>query len=79
MSTAIAESTDLAHPICVDLDGTLVKSDTLFDSFCQLLRSNPLEAWKAPLWLSKGRANLKTEVNSRAPLDAAGCLTTPAC
>ncbi len=71
MSTAIAESTDLAHPICVDLDGTLVKSDTLFDSFCQLLRSNPLEAWKAPLWLSKGRANLKTEVNSRAPLDAA--------
>lgn len=68
--TAIAESTDLAHPICVDLDGTLVKSDTLFDSFLQLLRGDPLEAWKAPLWLVRGRAYLKSQVNLRAPLDA---------
>ena len=70
MNTAIAEPTDLIHPLCVDLDGTLVKSDTLLDSFCQLLRRNPLEAWQAPLWLAKGRANLKIEVNRRAPLDA---------
>lgn len=70
MSTAIAESTDLDHPLCVDLDGTLVKSDTLFDSLCQLVRTNPFEAWKAPLWLAKGRANLKSQVNLRAPLDA---------
>lgn len=70
MNAAIAEPTDLVHPLCVDLDGTLVKSDTLLDSFCQLLRRNPLEAWQAPLWLAKGRANLKIEVNRRAPLDA---------
>jgi 4-hydroxybenzoate polyprenyltransferase len=70
VNAAIAEPTDLVHPLCVDLDGTLVKSDTLLDSFCQLLRRNPLEAWQAPLWLAKGRANLKTEVNRRAPLDA---------
>jgi 4-hydroxybenzoate polyprenyltransferase len=69
-NAAIAEPTDLVHPLCVDLDGTLVKSDTLLDSFCQLLRRNPLEAWQAPLWLAKGRANLKIEVNRRAPLDA---------
>ena len=68
--TATAESADLVHPLCVDLDGTLVKSDTLLDSFCQLLRRDPLEAWRAPLWLAKGRANLKNEVNRRAPLDA---------
>lgn len=70
MSTVIAESTDLDHPLCVDLDGTLVKSDTLFDSLCQLVRSNPFDAWKAPLWLAKGRAHLKSQVNLRAPLDA---------
>lgn len=70
MNAAIAEPTDLVHPLCVDLDGTLVKSDTLLDSFCQLLRRSPLEAWQAPLWLAKGRANLKIEVNRRAPLDA---------
>ncbi len=68
--TATTESADLGHPLCVDLDGTLVKSDTLLDSFCQLLRRDPLEAWRAPLWLAKGRANLKNEVNRRAPLDA---------
>ncbi len=66
----IAESTDRSHPLCVDLDGTLVKSDTLLDAFCQLLRRRPLEAWQAPLWLAKGRANLKNQVNRRAPLDA---------
>ena len=70
METAIAEHTDLVHPLCVDLDGTLVKSDTLLDSFCQLLRRNPFEAWQAPFWLAKGKANLKIEVNRRAPLDA---------
>jgi 4-hydroxybenzoate polyprenyltransferase len=71
LNTLIAESADLDHPLCVDLDGTLVKSDTLLDSFCQLLRRNPLQAWRAPLWLAKGRAHLKIEVNRRAPLDAA--------
>ncbi len=70
VSIAIAESSDLVRPLCVDLDGTLVKSDTLFDSFCQLLRLDPFEAWKAPLWLARGRAYLKSQVNRRAPLDA---------
>jgi 4-hydroxybenzoate polyprenyltransferase len=70
VDAAIAEHTDLVHPLCVDLDGTLVKSDTLLDSFCQLLRQNPFEAWQAPFWLAKGKANLKIEVNRRAPLDA---------
>ena len=70
VNTATEAVSDPAHPLCVDLDGTLVKSDTLFDSFCQLLRSYPLEAWKAPFWLIRGRAYLKSQVNLRAPLDA---------
>lgn len=56
-------------PLCVDLDGTLVKSDTLWDGLCYLVRSQPLEAWKAPLWLSGGRAGLKAAVARRAALD----------
>jgi 4-hydroxybenzoate polyprenyltransferase len=70
VNTAMVEPADPVHPLCVDLDGTLVKSDTLLDSFCQFLRRNPLQALRAPLWLAKGRANLKNEVNRRAPLDA---------
>ena len=59
------------RPLCVDLDGTLVKSDTLFDGAFQFLRRRPLEFWRLPLWLAKGKAWLKTEVARSAPLDAA--------
>jgi 4-hydroxybenzoate polyprenyltransferase len=61
----------LARPLCVDLDGTLIKSDSLFDAFCELVRKNPLVVWRVPLWLMAGRARLKIEIARRAPLDAA--------
>lgn len=56
--------------LCVDLDGTLVKSDTLADAACFFLRRAPLSAWRLPLWLLGGKARLKAEVAKRAPLDA---------
>lgn len=58
-------------PLCVDLDGTLVKSDTLFDGICQFVRRHPLQAWRLPLWLIAGKASLKIEVARRTTLDAA--------
>jgi len=66
-----AEQADSAQPLCVDLDGTLIKSDSLFDAVCQFLRRNPLRFWQLGRWLSTGRARLKAEVASRAPLDPA--------
>jgi phosphoserine phosphatase len=48
--------------LCVDLDGTLVKSDTLLDGMCQFLRKRPLEFWRLPVWLSGGKSRLKIEV-----------------
>jgi 4-hydroxybenzoate polyprenyltransferase len=62
---------DLSRPLCVDLDGTLIKSDSLFDAFCELVRRNPLAVWRLPLWLMGGRACVKIEIARRAPLDAA--------
>lgn len=56
-------------PLCVDLDGTLVKSDTLLDGLCQFARREPLQTWRVPLWLAGGRARLKLEIARRAPLD----------
>jgi 4-hydroxybenzoate polyprenyltransferase len=59
-------------PLCVDLDGTLVKSDTFHDSLCLLLRQHPASLFHIPGWLLKGgKARVKAEVASRAPLDAA--------
>ncbi|MHB1957625.1 MAG: UbiA family prenyltransferase [Acidobacteriaceae bacterium] len=60
-----------ALPLCVDLDGTLVKSDTLADSLCVLARTHPWDLLRLPGWLLGGKARLKQEVSARAPLEAA--------
>jgi 4-hydroxybenzoate polyprenyltransferase/phosphoserine phosphatase len=60
-----------ALPLCVDLDGTLVKSDTLADSVCVLARTRPADLLRLPAWLGGGKARLKQEVTARATLDAA--------
>lgn len=57
------------RPLCVDLDGTLVKSDTLVDSLLLLLRTRPADALRSPLWALRGKANLKREVSERVSLN----------
>ena len=57
--------------LCVDLDGTLVKSDTLVDSLLLLARTHPLKALQTPLWLQGGKAALKARVAAHVHLDAA--------
>jgi 4-hydroxybenzoate polyprenyltransferase len=58
-------------PLCVDLDGTLVKSDTFYDSVCVLLRSHPASLFRIPgWWINGGKARVKAKVASIAPLDA---------
>jgi 4-hydroxybenzoate polyprenyltransferase/phosphoserine phosphatase len=59
-----------SRPICVDLDGTLVKSDTLVDSLLLLVRTYPLRSLQAPLWIAGGKAALKAKVVSFVQLDA---------
>ena len=49
-------------PLCVDLDGTLVKSDTLVDSVLALVRRNPRAVLSLPGWLLQGKAALKQHV-----------------
>lgn len=53
-------------PLFVDLDGTVIKSDMLFESFLWLLKHRPWTLLLTPLWLLRGRANLKYEIASRA-------------
>jgi 4-hydroxybenzoate polyprenyltransferase/phosphoserine phosphatase len=56
-------------PLCVDLDGTLIRSDLLFESALSLLRRNPLYLFAFVLWLARGRAHLKREIARRAEVD----------
>ena len=48
-----------AIPLCVDLDGSLIHSDLLLESFLLLIKRNPLYLFLAPLWLLRGKAHLK--------------------
>ena len=61
-----------AFPVlCVDLDGTLVKSDTLHDSALALARHHPAALLKIPGWLVQGKAALKRHLATAVQLDVA--------
>lgn len=68
LSAAAGPPSASVAPLCVDLDGTLVKSDTLWDGLCKLARQDPKGIWRVLPWAAKGRARLKSEVARRAPL-----------
>ena len=56
-------------PLCVDLDGTLVKSDTLVDSVLALARQKPAEMLRIPSWIAQGKAQFKKHVTAAVTLD----------
>lgn len=56
-------------PLCVDLDGTLLRSDLLVESALSSLRRNPLDALRLITRLGRGRAPLKRYLASRASID----------
>jgi len=58
-------------PLCVDLDGTLVKSDTLVDSLLVMASTRPLLMLRFPERLLHGKAAFKTFVTSHVELDIA--------
>ena len=55
--------------LCVDLDGTLVKSDTLHDSLLAMVRQNPRQLVKVPGWIAQGKASFKRHVGASVELD----------
>ena len=57
--------------LCVDLDGTLIRSDLLFESLVLLIKKNPLLLLRIPFWLLRGKAVLKDEIAARVTLDPA--------
>jgi 4-hydroxybenzoate polyprenyltransferase len=58
------------RPLCVDLDGTLLRTDLLVESVFALLKQNILYVFLLPLWLVKGKAFLKHQIAERVEIDA---------
>jgi apolipoprotein N-acyltransferase len=58
-------------PLCVDLDGTLIKTDLLWESLARLLRRNPPAIFAVLFWWARGRAFLKHQLARRVKIDPA--------
>lgn len=58
-------------PLCVDLDGTLIATDTLWESILILLKTKPLVIFLFPIWFYKGRAYFKHQLAQQVTLPVA--------
>ena len=62
-------TTETDVPLCVDLDGTLLRTDMVWESLVRLLKQNPLYLVLVPGWLLRGRAYLKAEIAARVEME----------
>lgn len=56
-------------PLCLDLDGTLLRSDLLYESLLSMLARQPWTAFLLPFWLIRGKAHLKRQITLRSEVD----------
>lgn len=56
-------------PLVVDLDGTLLKTDLLYEALVRLAATDPLTALRTPAWLREGKAAFKARLADAALLE----------
>jgi len=61
-----------AIPLCVDLDGTLIRTDMLHENVLGLAKASPVSLLALFGWLGRGKAHLKHQVAERVAIDPAG-------
>lgn len=69
--TATARLTRDAAPLCVDLDGTLIRSDLMVEALICFLKENPLRIFAVLGWILRGPAHVKAELARQVQLDVA--------
>src|SRR5664279_468607 len=57
-----ADASSAGVPLCVDLDGTLIRSDLVFEGLVRLAKKGVGPVFLAPFWLAKGKAGFKREL-----------------
>ena len=70
-------STTNPRPLCVDLDGTLVKTDTFAQALLLLVRTRPETLTAIPGWAKGGLASFKQKVAQEVQLDPAALPVHP--
>jgi 4-hydroxybenzoate polyprenyltransferase/phosphoserine phosphatase len=61
----------LSPVLCVDLDGTLIRGNVLWECVLVLLKTRPITLLLLPFWLLAGRASLKRHLAARTHLNPA--------
>lgn len=70
-TTMDARSDKKTIPLAVDLDGTLIATDLLWEGLFLMLRKNPLLLFMVPVWALQGPARLKQAIAARVDIDPA--------
>jgi len=69
--TAVPSQVPSAGLLYVDMDGTLLATDVLWELLVLLLKTRPALLWRVPFWLMKGKAFVKRQFVSHISLDPA--------
>ena len=70
MSPRQDNKADSVVPLCVDLDGSFLRTDLLLEATLRLLKSQPWLFFNIILWTLAGKANLKSQVAKRVDIAA---------
>ena len=70
-SDSRSNSADSSRPLCVDLDGSLIRSDLTYEALALLLRSHFFCLFLLPFWLMRGKAYFKMQLARRVWPNAA--------
>lgn len=65
------QSRPVAIPLVVDMDGTLLRTDTLQEGLVAYVSQNPFRLFRVLGWIARGKMVLKERVSTHAPLDSA--------
>ena len=75
LRSATGAGTDV--PLVVDLDGTLIATDSLHEGILAVVAGRPLSLFALPGWLQQGKAAFKDRIAAEAALDAASLPIRP--
>lgn len=70
-ATAAKTAKPASSVLCVDLDGTLIRGDLVWECVLALLKTRPFTLLLLPFWFLRGKVNAKRRLAARTHLDAA--------
>ncbi len=69
LEAELCDSDALSRPLCLDLDGTLITTNSLWEGAGRLLRQQPWFLLLVPFWLLRPNSGISRSIGSSARLD----------